>query len=547
MSILIGNAPYWPQRLLHVKTMTSVVRRGDSTYGNDSSPAYNAISYTWGRWEIPRTDGVQALEINGVWWDIPAIHPDHFTPAMFRRAIARASQDCEYVWLDIACIDQKDDVAKAHEVGKQAAIFRGANFVFVWLNRTSEETMNRTVEGLWNSHNGPFCSEIARERLLLGSDCKRFLDLWYGMLSTLFEDPWFSSLWTFQEAYLRRDAELLHRDAEVVSTTTNLYRIFYSCATLHTHLNELIFERDSESTPDNGSCSSHPSSARAETPRLDGEAAIAARRVLQCIEESGCDALARDNPIALYNASSRRKATRSEDYIYGIMQIYGLALGKSADPKAEYSRAQLSRQLGQELISRSPVMGQLFVHMEPPEPKQSWCVQKSTVAPMWVHGFIKPVSHCKISFRGGEVASYEGKVCKYKEIVSFWRLLNKDLSKKTTASVQKIYIDATTRNMSTIPKELQSIYLSRDDRQYQLSQALEAEYGPNLSILLIGTVTAVAGGKPVLLWMGVMVCEQEDDGSTLWQRVGICLWEDVSSRFQAVQERLFSNCKLTLE
>ncbi|KAF4302493.1 hypothetical protein GTA08_BOTSDO10443 [Botryosphaeria dothidea] len=77
--------------------MTSVLRRGDSTYGNDSSPAYNAINYTWGRWEIPRTDGVQALKINGVSWDIPAIHPDHFTSAMFKRAIARAGQDREYI------------------------------------------------------------------------------------------------------------------------------------------------------------------------------------------------------------------------------------------------------------------------------------------------------------------------------------------------------------------------------------------------------------------------------------------------------------------
>jgi hypothetical protein len=41
----------WPRRLLYVLEMRSYERDGDNTYGGVREPAYNIISYTWGRWE----------------------------------------------------------------------------------------------------------------------------------------------------------------------------------------------------------------------------------------------------------------------------------------------------------------------------------------------------------------------------------------------------------------------------------------------------------------------------------------------------------------
>jgi hypothetical protein len=42
---------YWPQRLLHIPTMTSYEKESGDIYCQTQRPDYNILSYTWGRWE----------------------------------------------------------------------------------------------------------------------------------------------------------------------------------------------------------------------------------------------------------------------------------------------------------------------------------------------------------------------------------------------------------------------------------------------------------------------------------------------------------------
>lgn len=140
----IGN---WPRRLLHVESMSSYQWSPGAWYGQFRAPKYNAISYTWGRYRLdnPRNPPPKALKringvaIKGIKWDIPPINPDHFTEEEFKTCISRVANGVEgeqvdFIWLDVACIDQNpESVEGSLEVGRQAAIFQGAQEVFFWL------------------------------------------------------------------------------------------------------------------------------------------------------------------------------------------------------------------------------------------------------------------------------------------------------------------------------------------------------------------------------------------------------------------------------
>ena len=154
LSETIGS---WPQRLLHVPTMTSYEWTSGNIYGDHVAPRYNAISYTWGRFDLDYSpDGcnktimrrTKSIKIEGTTWaaNIPRIDPQHFRVAEFHNIIARTldlckSKDVHFVWLDIACIDQRNGPQKAVEIGRQADIFKGAENVFIWLTRLSTSIM----------------------------------------------------------------------------------------------------------------------------------------------------------------------------------------------------------------------------------------------------------------------------------------------------------------------------------------------------------------------------------------------------------------------
>ena len=154
----------WPQRLLHVPTMTSHEWTSGNIYGDHVAPRYNAISYTWGRFDLLYApDGCNktvlrrttSIKIEGTTWaaNIPRIDPQHFRVVDFQNVIARSldlcePNDVEFVWLDIACIDQRNGPQKAAEIGRQADIFKGAQNVFIWLTRLSTFGMKEILNCL---------------------------------------------------------------------------------------------------------------------------------------------------------------------------------------------------------------------------------------------------------------------------------------------------------------------------------------------------------------------------------------------------------------
>jgi hypothetical protein len=149
-----GVTPAWPQRLLHIPTMTSHVRQAQNTYNGTIEPEYRILSYTWGRFVT--APGSPALKIHGITWDIPPIKPDHFPVSDFQAVARLIGGFVDWIWIDIACIDQKDDVMKASEIGRQTFIFRNAQVAFVWLNASEPSVPEDAITFILDPANIPY-------------------------------------------------------------------------------------------------------------------------------------------------------------------------------------------------------------------------------------------------------------------------------------------------------------------------------------------------------------------------------------------------------
>jgi hypothetical protein len=131
--------------------MTSYEWKPGNYNGAYHAPKYSALSYTWGRYKLkgdPKSD-VGAIMIKGIDWDIPRIDPKHFCTFYFELAIHATRDYADFIWLDVACIDQTSYSAEGRlEVGRQAAIFKGAAMTFIWLSTQMEETLSECVKKL---------------------------------------------------------------------------------------------------------------------------------------------------------------------------------------------------------------------------------------------------------------------------------------------------------------------------------------------------------------------------------------------------------------
>lgn len=156
----------WPRRLLHVPSMTSLEWKPGNRYGDHAAPRYNAVSYTWGRYDLDipgakrmkKYRDTKAIQIKGIKWPVPRISPEQFSVDQFQRLIWQACESVDdiegqrdFLWLDVACIDQNNGPQKYAEIGRQAIIFHGAQRVFVWLTKLHGESLSHNVTSLLRS------------------------------------------------------------------------------------------------------------------------------------------------------------------------------------------------------------------------------------------------------------------------------------------------------------------------------------------------------------------------------------------------------------
>jgi Heterokaryon incompatibility protein (HET) len=109
------------------------------------------------------------------------------------------------IWIDAACINQKDDGEKNHQLPLMGEIYSGAAQVMVWLGNCSEreEALTSISIIVETFENGPSDEKIFMGSWDIASLCLPSLDspLW-GDIGAIFSRAWFSRLWVMQEAHL---------------------------------------------------------------------------------------------------------------------------------------------------------------------------------------------------------------------------------------------------------------------------------------------------------------------------------------------------------
>ena len=363
----------WPRRLLHVDTLTSYEWQPGNRYGPATEPRYAAITYTWGRWKLDGNERneVSAIPVRGVPWDIPRVNPLRFTVQELEAVVTQARtappsmattagvpQCVDFVWLDVACIDQRENNARAaSEMGRQANIFRGASFVYAWLSAISIQQLNQIFG--------------ARQAFESGRDP----DAAFGALSTLTSDPWFSSLWTLQEAFLRTDAVFFSRDAQMAlapQVSRNPSGEFHpTCFTLRA---VIYFVNALKMSEESGMATTRPWSDPARQA-YDQAVALGVK--------TGLYALSLRNAVGTFILAQHRKAERKEDRVYGIQQIFSFRLGKTAPGWTGriYSLEELEDEFAKQLLVTYPVQSQMHVFTKAAKFSTAWRLNESSVFP----------------------------------------------------------------------------------------------------------------------------------------------------------------------
>jgi hypothetical protein len=464
----------------------------------------------------------------------------------FEAALHKASCPNGLVWVDVACIDQENQSVKMDEIGNQASIFRHAQRVCVWLTSLHTATMQSSLEELDSFARKVELDLITyRPNSLSVGDVRSLLSqnaLLYkaeDSLAILLRDPWFSSLWTLQEACLSETAVLLSSSAESAPFNRPLYK-----PTKERDLFALV-----------GDCIELKMGL---LPHKDADASV--NRILEAIERSGlssCQSSGFDNPSTmLYSAASYRTTTDPLDRVYGVMQVYGLRLGASAQPGVTFTLPELEDQLGTALNRMSPIAAQLHIHTRTQTPDRAWRVSQHAFLPDIYSFCAVQNSKCDIYTTIDGRPRLRGQACSIDSLTMFWTTENerrhqqflsweKALPSYIYHYQANLHLDATDHSdvrhshVADIPRVgcpcSTCIAASCTGKALpgSVTQAFLREFPAPLSaymVLHLGDITLFRITGPRQSWTvaaraGMLVRREDYDGKSFWKRVGICSWE----------------------
>jgi hypothetical protein len=553
-----------PRRLLHVPSMTSYQVNEDGCYNGVSNPLYNCFSYTWGRWET--ADGPR-LKIHGVPWEAPAIKPSWFTvsdlEAALNNALEYEEQDwsgqgsepqmktkrVDWLWLDIACIDQNDNGLKMQELGKQAAIFRGATRVYIWLCSLSELSLERSIRSI-RTHGLDVEAKVLE--LFLGhrrpakvpNEAELLEEL--GSVQNLFADPWFSGVWTLQEMFLTLTwAYELHgfflARGGSKSTATLGWLSQNTGDGLYSFLSDLLH-------------SDHVSDV--QKTMLE--------KTMDSIDRSGPFGKfysATPNPYRLLGHVGDRWARHEEDRVYGIMQVFDVKVGQAVHPDGQFTKDALMVQFAATLNERNSALAQSFVFSTIKPRGTYWAIREDIQIPSIITNFVEPVTaEAKISVANVHAqstpltwATIKCKACSWRTLSHRWEQLNR-LSRlerlrkgqgwepfgsvfgmsaanqshgpdKQYYSCEEIMLDQSEYLLDEMKDDASLTWL-HDARNMRLARTMLDRYGDKLHVLLVGVGMIHHWDTEISCCIGVVAIKDTVDDESYWQRMGICIWEN---------------------
>jgi len=500
------SSDYWPRRLLHLPSMTSVERVGRDTYLLEPTrnffkkPQYSVLSYTWGRYEKkPRRREHRRLEVAGIQWEIPPVKEEHFLVEDFQRALGVLASKHEFAWVDVACIHQEDNVLKLDEIGRQGKIFQRAESAYIWLCRTSSTSLKRisnqmeSMKGLYLHAIQDDFFESKSPKPDLGKDMDKeeedllaMLDSSIQAISKLIEDPYFSSLWTLQES-------LYHQQACVISSDGKF------------HVEHPLGFGDIESTWP------HLKSEKIGE-RIEG--------VMKLMRRAGYDpsAVHLYNPHRSRRGASYREASIEQDRIFAVMSVYGITTPvtpNTIDPYL-YSLADLEHSFAAKLNTMSPALGQLFLHVNKPYPRCSWKVTSTAdiidQSQIWTTNWRRWKVGCGISATTNGYANFHGLT------ISLSQLL--EVSEQTEVS---IVLDKYLQGEFAIPplSLLKAQGMLENEIFHCIGNLLLMKNADRIRLLELATVGSTKGNQMFIFLIMRRLLGVEH----IYERLGICfLW-----------------------
>lgn len=581
----LRNTADWPRRLLNVPSMISKSRLLDSTmYDDVQSPSYNILSYTWGRYAIPAGP---ALNVSNVSWQIPPIDGEiHFTVAQFAhivgcvadpsfvgkaenesgdpvqtnhpRGAANDLGDTCHLWLDVACIDQgstnESQTLRMEEIGKQIMIFGRAETAYVWLSHHKADELASILSELGTV-------ALKFETIFIPTDIachptdgtwEQWLEQATSSFERLLADPWFTSLWTFQEAFLRQDAILLSLEAQPIAIEPQL----------RTLLGEKVKQRDlivGREDYDLYSKAIHGRYwtvatlaaifswvhstvlfvLRASNVGRETVVGIRLRNLLDLLTQSGIVHLASTNPFALYHATKFRKTSRREDRVFGCMQIFNVRIGyPSTLFRSDATYNELNGELALWLINRHGPNSQMFVHTKPTELGKRWrftldCVVTDDFMPQMFRSYEMYLGFWVARSRSWGLR-FNGIAYDFEALAVRWSTPSKCkpcqseielslcLDRPSIGALEVIALDECDL-LGDVPAELRSLWLDKNERNLLVDWIKQHVHNRSVKVLLLGHF--IAGTGPNYYCMGIIVLRQNhNEHGQLWTRIGLCLW-----------------------
>ncbi|KAL0780531.1 hypothetical protein CaCOL14_001866 [Colletotrichum acutatum] len=410
-----------------------------------------------------------------------------------------------HVWLDVACIDQtRGSTEMALEVGRQAKIFKGATHTFAWLTTLSRQGYLSQTERLQQQ------AKLLRAEAKSGIErVQRGLEGTRQEIELLSLDPWFSSLWTLQEAYLCPQSVFISRQGELMSPSE-----IDNPAERPMLLSDFIDYCDHMMTI----VTSHEKKPQTIDPNDKYLLALK-----HAIERSGMIGLRSSLPVTLLGAARHRTTTRATDRVYGIMQIFGFQLGKSrpgCDPHVEFSLPELEDELGRELLIREPIMSQMHIFEVPPQAGKRWRISpdsqptrrlnygegKAVFDDMSVKAELSTVALKEVNW-----GHFSGKLCKFSTLVEIW-------NSKVGWTGGNIDLDG--------PEQWTAVHGPELARKEAIAFS---QQHPNAVLLLLGLREIKAPPPDWSMPVGLLLVPFSgqpgiSETSNVWLRAGICQW-----------------------
>lgn len=364
--------------------------------------------------------------------------------------------------------------------------------------------------------------------------------------TALFSDPWFSSLWTLQEAYLSAHAELLSRDGHLINDET--HRDLRSFADM---MNAEFVDVQRILVYDNGMIlREHP------------QVSSICDEIVRLVRASGLSELVWSNRMALYAAAGTRTATEPCDYVYAIQQIFNYRLGSTAEDSGsgrDWALDDLEAELGERIITDYPVYSQMHVFMQPTSGNSGWHINRSSRLPIPLGGMghaftgvweeeVHPLAKLSVERIGNDRLGYfAGLIAPFYRLHELWMSSNQSAAGEM--SYQRILLDAVSEEyaeQSGEPKEFRTVGHMRDlwpgTEMDRLSTWLSHAYPrDNLYVLRLGS----RGERPYREVVGVVISKAElvDGARHHWRRLGFCYWscEKLHNEDSGAQDTLDGN------